>query len=158
MERTEKFWNLLLSNFLLLLPKLYLRNGVWELASLLIQSEIFLILSYFLRSSVWGRLRDKSFDKHFCIILQSFCHCLKIYYLFEASWFRNILACTPSFKMESKGRGGRRESGGRNILVKNLVVCQIILISKRGCILGRLIFWRRNSKFLKNIENCIIAV
>ena len=42
--------------------------------------------------------------------------------------------------------------------VKNLVVGQKLLISKRGCIMGQVIFLKAVQGFLKKKENCIIAV
>ena len=72
------------------------KNLDWLLlASVSTQFEFFQILPCFLRSSVWSCL----FDKRFCRISAICSHFLKNLYLFGASWFDNVMACTLSSKM-----------------------------------------------------------
>ena len=146
MDRTRKLWNLLLCSFWLLLPKLYFYKGDWELTSAFNQFKIFLLLSCFLRSSVWSCLGDKSFDKRFCRILQSCYHCRFVIYL-GASYFRNFMACTPSYKM-----------GWKNVS-HNLMIDQKIFISKRGCSMERVNFLKRVQRIFgesRKLHNCTI--
>ena len=77
------------------------------------------------------------------------------------SWSEDLLfAWEPALKCHGmhlvflNGSGG----SGKNF-IKNLVVSQKILISKRGCIMGWIHFLKGNyRKFLEKIENCVIAV
>ena len=91
-----------------------------EVGRLITQFEIFLILSFFLRSQVWIRW-DRSFDKCFCRILESFCLVLKICYWFGSQL---IWPCHDICILSSK-------MGEENFRNKSVLACQKVLISKR---------------------------
>ena len=146
MDKTKKLWNLILCNFWVLLSDIYFWD--WALASVSTQFEIFLVISYFLRSWIWSRLGDRSFDKRFYRIPQSCCHCLKICYLFGSQliWWRHGMH--PVFQTE------RRKN-----LVKNLL-CWVKkkLLSERDCIMGQITFLKGVQGISEKIENYITAV